>query len=887
MKRMCKISVLLPRLLNRLCLTGLGVAFMLSWATASVAQSRASYNPLVPTGPHIIAEALDPTLIKWYLPQELYREYGWKSWEYTNYAKEWFSRYTDVALEGSRFYDLYGNYVTKGWKVYDWTENQPAQQGSQMLKAPQYKKWFGNVVVSSASKGRFYTALTAGDVIRTTMTPLTFSKPSFNGLQWDFLTDKYGFTMLASRISDPTVAVTEEYSPGSDLTGTTVLYGFRGTVQLGGFATLGATYVNAHNTNMALDLRSSSFKGVLTEAQHVGSGFIDKIVIRLSDDSPEDGEGAVLFSEKIFIDSGNGQGLVLADIKPTITGGALVGGLWQANGPEAIELTYDIKRDFAGGDYRFIKNVVFDLWLANDYRVEIKSNLQTNVRGEQVHLLVTRALGNVKDGSNQKSVRFQYGLPTGNEVYGVTLEIDDLAGFNLRAEYDINRRFRRFPNRNYLKHPVATDKSDAFYVAASQIIYPLFLYGEVFSMDKSYSTTAFICDQGGFIDYENDAGYLFEFVDDNDDQDRFPDWDRKNVNQRAEPGGYDVAVFPGLDENNDLVSDFNQNDNLYPDYKEPFLKYNVDPPEFLFGMDMNNNTVVDRFENDNEADYLYKKDHRGYNVYTGVEIVPGIRLTVGHLNEWLLSKDKKSRASYGVFTLQRDYAGLGRLQIFNTAKMAKDDIPDDLYQWVQPPLSRGMTQKFDDPLIAQDTFINSAYLRFDYTQIPHLNFINKFKYQTYDQQGAQKDRLRNSESLGIINKADYSLRLGKQILLMPKWKSMYYYHTPAERTELKEKELSEILSLMLKYTLSKGTWLELGYEGTWFTNFIDMPPSPPADFVDDYKGNVLAIQFSNLSDYLGYKLNSKVGFRWERLSFEYTAETNTVIFVRLYAGVGY
>ncbi|MCK4590768.1 MAG: hypothetical protein KAT86_03365, partial [Candidatus Latescibacteria bacterium] len=507
-----------------------------------------------------------------------------------------------------------------------------------MRKAPQYETWFGNAVVSSASKGQFYTALTVGDVIRTTMTPLTFSKPTFNGLQWDFLTDKYGFTMLASRISDPTIAAGEEYDPSSDWTGTTVLYGLRGTIRLGGFATLGATYVNAHNTNMALDLKSSSFKGVLTEAQNAGN--IEKIVIELSDDSPEDGGGAVLFSEKIFIDSGNGQGLVLADIKPTITGGALVGGLWQANGPEAIELTYDIKRDFAGGDYKLIKNIVFDLWLANDYKVRIKSNLQTNVRNEMVPLLVTRAPGNVKDGSNQKSVRFQYGLPTGNEIYGVTLEIDDLAGFNLRAEYDINRRFRRFPNRNYLKHPVALDKSDAFYVVASQVVYPWFFYGEVFSMDESYSTTAFICDGTGSIDYDNDVDYLFEFVDDNDDQDRFPDWNRRNINQCAEPGGYDVAVFPGLDENNDLVSDFNQNDNLEPDYKEPFLKYNVDPPEFLFGMDMNNNTVIDRFENDNQADYLYKKDHRGYNIYTGVEIVPDIKLTVGYLNEWLLSKDK-------------------------------------------------------------------------------------------------------------------------------------------------------------------------------------------------------------------------------------------------------
>ena len=59
--------------------------------------------------------------------------------------------------------------------------------------------------------------------------------------------------------------------------------------------------------------------------------------------------------------------------------------------------------------------------------------------------------------------------------------------------------------------------------------------------------------------------------------------------------GGDIAVFPGLDENNDFVSDFNQNQNSRPAFSEPFLRYAVDPPEFLFGMDMNNNTLIDRF----------------------------------------------------------------------------------------------------------------------------------------------------------------------------------------------------------------------------------------------------------------------------------------------------
>ena len=65
----------------------------------------------------------------------------------------------------------------------------------------------------------------------------------------------------------------------------------------------------------------------------------------------------------------------------------------------------------------------------------------------------------------------------------------------------------------------------------------------------------------------------------------------------------DRSIFPGWDQNNDFISDFNQNDNataanIIPDYDEPFLRYNVDRPEFLFGIDLNNNNWIDRFEDD-------------------------------------------------------------------------------------------------------------------------------------------------------------------------------------------------------------------------------------------------------------------------------------------------
>ncbi|MCK5733178.1 MAG: hypothetical protein KAI38_03270, partial [Candidatus Latescibacteria bacterium] len=353
----------------------------------------------------------------------------------------------------------------------------------------------------------------------------------------------------------------------------------------------------------------------------------------------------------------------------------------------------------------------------------------------------------------------------------------------------------------------------------------------------------------------------------------YQDWDR--VYQPP----FDREVFPGLDENNDLVSDFNQNDNLQPDYEEPFLKYNVDPPEFLFGLDMNNNSTIDRFENDHLADYPYKKDHRGYNVYGGVEIVPEVKLTFGHAKEWLLSADKQAQSVYAMFTLERSFPGIGKLQVFDMAKIVKDKIPDDLYQWVQPPLSTGTTQFVADPMLMQNTFVNTTYLGFDFTKFRNLNVSNKLKYERFNQRDPVKTGTEDSWSLGVINKMDYHLPLGKNLLLRPKWKSLYRRNTAEEGTPSEVKELSEIGFLILKYSIYETTSIELGVEGTLFYNLVEEPAVATSDYVEDFTGTVLGAQFANTSDYLGYLITANVGFRWERKAFEGITEVNTSAFL--------
>jgi len=853
----------------------------------TAAQLTTGFRPIQEPGIYgvrVHPSALSPNRRKWFLPQDLFYEYRWKGWEYSNYARTQYQRYVDILLEGRRNYDTFGNYISRGFTIYDWSENQPERQGSGIFKNPKFSSWFSKVVVSSANKGQFFTSMTIGEAIRTTMTPLTFSKPTFNGIQWDFLTDKYAVTVLSSRLNAPGLLAPSESSAPDRVENTTRLLGLRGVSQLGDFARLGATWINSSNTRTDLTFGENSMQGVLTTPQNNGN--VETVTIRISDDSPETPEsGAIIFFDRVIID-----GQVHTEIKPILRGGVRTGGNIEAKGADEVEFIYDIRNQFRPTEevptYQDARELVFELILANDYLVEISSNMQVDRLGDQVFLAIAQAEGEITDGSNQRALRHKYTLPTANEVIGLDLEFSDLAGLDLRAEYVVNRRFGRFPNQNYDKLAATKETARAAYLTASYVSYPFFAYGETFTMDPDYSTTSFIANSLGGVDYGDERRHLFEFVDDNDDQDRFADWQRAGqlgIGLGVSGGsvGRDIEVFPGLDENNDFVSDFNQNQNSRPDYYEPFLRYSVDPPEFLFGMDMNNNTLIDRFEDDRFADYPYERDHQGYNIYGGLQITEQVQLTGGHLHEELLSSSRESTLNYALFSGSWRLPGLD-ISVFEHFKFAKDNIPEDRIRWVDPV---GMTD-FPDPLDHQDTFINEVFLQGRYYRINNLNISGTLKYQIFKQQGDQANIKRDRSFFGLINKADYNIELSDRISLWPKWKSTFRRETPTEIALPETKSLEETLFLITRYSLLPGsTWIAFGVE---FSNFENLAKAEELQIgeIDDFNNLVLSFLFSNTSAYLGYKLTMNTGFQWESQSFKENTRRETLGFVRVYASAG-
>ena len=881
------------------------VSLVLIFNTHSVAQDTASTRiqgvhrggelTFEPSGPGVMFGALDPAIKKWYVPQELYTEYQWKQWEYTNYARNNYQRYVNTANEGDYFYDLYGSFITRGWLIYDWTQTQPQQGGSNLFKSGRFNNFFSNLTIASDQKGQHFLAITIGNQIRSTLTPMTFSKPAFDGIQIDYQSDKYALTTVLSRISSPGGAGPRNPAVNERTTLTT-LTGGRATAQVGDFIKLGANYVSAHNSFQLLDaFEGSPRSGSITSSQNVEN--ITQLFVRLSDDSPEDNEGgATLFAwdmiieaEIVEIDPETGDPVVQehtvraseVGLIPAPQGGFQRRGFWEASGNEQIDLEFDFTdARYRGPDPTEIRRVTFELVMANDYRIEVSSNRQTNAKRNKVFLVAARADDNVKDGSNLRVIKIPYGLPTATEIYGVTLEANDLLGFDFYGEFDRSTSYRKYPNTAYTKHLRGSDEGDGWMMNLSKRAYPWFFFSEAYSMDHDYNTSAILAKGEILIDYENKTQFYYELVDDNDDQDRRPDWSRAFEDT-------DVEVFPGLDENYDFTSDFNQNDsnerpNLVPDYNEPFLRYNTDRPEYLFGIDMNNNTWVDRFENDDEPDFPYPRDHRGYNIYLGVDIAPGIRTTVGHNDERLLAGARNNTTSYFLFTLNKDYTGLGKLKIFENLKLAKDDIENDLRQWDEVEKRNVPTI---DPLAARDTWISSSYASFDYTKIRDLNVICKIKYDRWHQREPQPDLRDDFTFFGLINKVDYIFKMGT-FDIQPKIKNELRIETPALKTSPERREDTILLILLARWPVLNLSSVEAGVEYTIFQQLRDSDKAVREGLEDDFTEIVGAAQFSNTSNYLGYSLTTQLGVRLSRRDIDgEDAETGRVAFATVYAGL--
>ena len=891
----------------RSCLKFVVVAAVLGMAGETSAQSgsRPNYGnrlgtqwrhetSFLPQGVQVELNSIDPAVRKWYVPQELFAEYRWRQWQTTNYARTDFDRYVAPEIEGSYLYDMFGNAVSKGWLIYNTSQNTPEEFGNRLFKGNRFERWFSQVVVAADAKGGTYYALTTSNNLRTTLTPLVLSKVQMDGIQFDLATDKYQQTLIFSRISGPRLT----FNRDDRRTNTTTFFGGRFTAAVGDFVSLGVHGVNSHQSNSKLDEApvASLFKGRLTEDQNAVP--ISAIEIVFRDESPEDGTGGAAFfpgSSDIIITYESGLVNRGKDIgfEPVLEGGIPAGGRLEANGSEEIRLLYSFDDQTfvnrASGAKDEITKVEFELTVANDYDISMSSDRQLNSAGARVLLPVTQAEGNIQDLSNLRTLRFEYGLPTATQILGGSLSVSDVLGFRLYGEFDRNWNIRQYPNVSREIHRTSSGltgepHNDAYLINVSNQRGRWFGFAEAYSIDPQYNTTTFISREDGFIDYEAPQNKV-DFVEDNDDQDRVPD---------AFRGDWlfpDLLIFPGWDQNGDFQPDFNQNDNevrrnAIPDWREPFIRLWVDRPEMLWGRDMNNNFWPDLYENDKDPDYPYDKDHGGWNAYTGFRLRPGLRILGGILREQLISSDQKNHMVYGMFDYDETWPRYGRVRVYEMVKSVQDDIEDPLLQYAPETLidlaePQESKREMEDPLLGRDSFVNQFFIGHQ-LKTERILVESKLNHVLFHQRLDREERRRmgldeNEFFFGLINKAMYQREVGR-VGLQPFWKSEYRKQSRGLFDAEDKETLTELFGAFAMLDVLNTTQLQVGSEFLFQKDF--------GDEEGDFHSQSIAFQATNWSSYLGYVITMQSGILLERRNPEGEESfTNTRAFISVFAGL--
>ena len=875
-----------------------------------------------PQGERFELEYVNPSLHKWYGPRHLLETHV-EPWHavHTRYATELYTRYVDRLLEGEMAYDTFGNPLGRGWLVYNWVQEQPLARGSSIDKKlgglssqrlmgggqAAYRSFFNRLVIASDQRGQNSYRLIIGDEIVTRFTPLTFDKPRFNGVRLDHAAERYRTSLLLSRPSQP-----DEKAQSN----ATHMLGGHAEFQVSSQATWGFTYVNAHNVQTQVEFdEGNPLYGILTTRQNQP---LDKLWVRIRDDSPGVGEvGVVLAGFDIVMVDTSGRELRGREIDflPTVEGGLAQGGRLVAQNAEEILLEYDLGAlDYDDIQTDDLHRVSVELSVANDYRIEVASDLQTSGEDrnpEIVFLPVQRAAGNVRDNSNTRIVEVDYGLPVASELIGTDWNLIDWNGLSVQGELVINRRHRRYPNPEIHEHHAMTDRAAAGYVNAVFDFFPWLLFAELFSIDGDYSTRYWLTDGNGRLSYKSPVPQVYEFVDDDDDMNGLTEWQRPYFARWGSDASASATsvqstqrerAWPGYDENGDGINDYNQNRNLIPDYEEPFLRYRSDRPEFLFGLDMNHNGVVDRFENDDFPDYPYRADHRGFNLYSRIQVVPGLNATLGRQRLRLISGDGRSQSWYALGTWIHLLRRGGQLRLFAYGASVRDDIPDDLRQWAQPIDAPGRMQEVRDLLPGRDSWEYTLYADLDQRLGAQIRALHRIKWSRTQQRDKEeivraREGRPTSGFLGMINKVEWSLPVGLAVF-EPRWKSEYRRDRPFSSRLPRAESLEETLFLLWSQPLLAeqvgvsyfprygrqlfDSQIQLGLELSRFWLLAGEREEADRDFWN-WTG---VAQLSNRTAYQGYQIVMRTGAQFERRHFaRRSPQGESLVFMTVNAGL--
>ncbi len=346
--------------------------------------------------------------------------------------------------------------------------------------------------------------------------------------------------------------------------------------------------------------------------------------------------------------------------------------------------------------------------------------------------------------------------------------------------------------------------------------------------------------------------------------------------------------------NKDGVPDTNRDLDRIPDYEEPFLMFDVEPNEYVYGLDRNNNDEPDRREDDGEVDYPYDYDERGFHLFGQWHLTEHWYLSVGHYDISEVAGAGRNRSTYGLVGYRRQGSGwLRRIFLENNSRRVQDDIADEFMEsdddavardtlfgsrgvqyFPDAPLGQGIVKflSFDfkpDLLFYQDSYVNKSYLEGHARLGSGLDLVQQFRLRFNWQQGGKLRRgpfqpKRRLDFWTSVTRVQYSLQFGK-LSFTPQYKLMLLRLQDQERNVRLRSELRSIPILRVEYALSPRTLLQAGDQG-----FGPLPYRKRDDTSDrrSFEHSTIFLTLTNSTHYFGYDLRAIVGVARDELQYD-------------------
>lgn len=809
---------------------------------------------------------------------------------YHNYGKTAFQPLTN-SVRSTELYDRLGTHLFRGYPLLSWRETRSDSVGLQsslVQRENYFFNFFNNLMVANDSYRGWNVAVTVGDAIRTSLSPLTVRSPRWQGMRIDGSTDNQGFTALLTRGAAERFSA---FDARRDLS-PVLSYGGHYTNSPNDILTLGLTFFNQHQTDV--ESKQGSF---ISGSQPYQIRSPKRVSVWIQSDDPttvagvrdvdidiiiadEDGSRRRLTSDN----AAGGSRIYDATLEPgaPLGAGNAVDGLYQVTGDETAEFIFNLPADANVVSARFRADV------SGDYRISVRqthdfmhpeNGLEErfwpstyvalpghNQRGntqypydfqpEEVepHFTMARAEGRPGLGRRQM-VSFDYGIPSGKTLLGTDFR---LLSNEVIAEGEIvySSDESHFPFSSDSLKTRGRKLSAGSWAYLLNVRRPMNLAGfdidlggELFRMDPQYSGgydsrrggTVFFTDKGGGSGAEAFTQEM-PLMEDNDDNDGYAD-DSFNDQGRFQfyvpsgnySGGSTGGVYPGLDEDGDLSPDNDKDRNGVPDWTEPFLLFDSDPIDFVYGMDFNNNGQPDFRENDDHADYPIRKDQRGHHGFvTFHSLLPGLdRTSLGyyHLEE-IAGAGEASSLYARTEGRWRPTTSL-QIELLDDVKIVEDDVRDDVYEWVTGDTARLanvytiLNPPPPDPLIMRNSLVNTGSLELTYVPTPLFRLRSQFLH-FLNQQGRIEEegvQIQDSDSFTSwtwISRAEYTHHVGNFEL----WGGAKYAIQEGRRGGLWRKASTRFFAPMFKasYAIMDGIDLQWGMSGL---------PGLPMKFTDN------------------------------------------------------